>query len=98
MDIEEYKRKLKAISDKDEKEKTDLIVECAMSNNTIKKGDLITGNQGSIIVDKIKVSMISGYPKCVYFGQALTKKLVPFKKHTEIRIHQSAIIAESKNE
>jgi len=90
MTHDEYKEKLKQLEEAYQKEKKQLAVKYAMSNNTVKIGDVITDHIGSIIVDKINVG---GYSwrgvECVYEGFELTKRGRPFKNKRRRVVWQS---------
>lgn len=80
MTKEQYDHEMSLINDKYKAMKNDLYVRYAESNNTIKKGSIVSTGNSSIIVDKINISlMFSRYPQIMYYGRILTKKGVPRK-------------------
>jgi len=80
MDKESYKNKIKAIDKEAEKKKKKIHIDYANSNNIYKKGDIIQDHYQIIIIEEITYSMAT-FDECIcnYKGEALTKKLVPFK-------------------
>jgi len=91
LDIEEYKKRIKAIEDEAGVKKKSLGVEYAMSHNSIAIGDVIEDHIGRIKVEKISVQMISSgnAPICVYFGIEITKAGTPSQKGTKRWANQS---------
>jgi len=90
MNIESYKKQLIQKKMDYEKDINALAVEFVLSNNTIKKGDIITDHIGSIRVEKIMVTLSFGRddPRAVYKGDTLTKKLIPLKRPKERTVHE----------
>ena len=96
MDKQEYIEKLKAIDGDAKKAKAALAKEFAMSNNTVKLGDIISDHANTIVVDHIGLGYsFDGTPQCVYRGVALTKKLVPKKNGSSEKIWQSNLKMEN---
>lgn len=91
MDIEEYKKRIKAVEDEAEAKKKSLGVEYAMSHNSIAIGTVIEDHIGRIKVEKISVQIPSfqSVPVCVYFGVEITKADTPSKKGAKRWVYQS---------
>lgn len=91
MDIEEYKKQIKAIKDEASTKKKSLDVAYAMFHNSITLGDVIEDHIGHIKVEKISVEipLYQSVPACVYFGVEVTKAGVPYKKGTKRWVYQS---------
>jgi hypothetical protein len=83
MTEQEFKDKQHALHKKYMKDKAALETEYALSNNTVKVGDVFTDNLGSIKVEKIKVwpGGFSKLPSCVYEGLVLKKDGTPTKRN-----------------
>lgn len=90
MEKEEYKQKLSDIKIKYDKEKEQLYKEYALSNNTVKVGDKFIDHIGTIIVEKIGVTLnfLDNFPSCIYYGTELKKDGTPTKKMTKRWAHQ----------
>jgi hypothetical protein len=75
MKFEELNKKIAAVEKEANAKKGAIYRECALSNNTVKKGDIVTDQIGSALVKKIKVMFSYGdkMPQCVYEGPALKK-------------------------
>lgn len=91
MDIDEYKKRIKAIEDEAGVKKKSLGIEYAMSHNSIAISDVIEDHIGRIEVEKISVQMISSgnAPVCVYFGIEITKAGTHYKKGIKRWVYQS---------
>ena len=91
MEIEEYKKQIKAIDDEASTKKKSIGVEYAMSHNSVAMGDVIEDHIGRIKVEKISVQILSfqSVPVCVYFGVEITKAGAPSKKGTKRWVYQS---------
>lgn len=90
MTYEEYKAKLRILEKDQRRERDNLLIEYAESNNTIPLGSIIESNEMIILVDKIKYSYgLYEPPYCVYHGVMLTKKLIPFKNGERCCIRQN---------
>lgn len=62
----------------------------ALSNNTIKIGDVVSDGDDTITVESISAVM-SDKPSCAYFGIKITKSGKPFKSGEKATIHQSRV-------
>lgn len=91
MEITEYENRLKVIEQEAVAKKKALNAECAISNNTVKTGDVIEDHIGRIQVEKFSVQIPSfgRMPVCAYFGIEITKAGIPSKKGTKRWAHQS---------
>lgn len=71
----------------------------AISNSTVKKGDILRDHSGIIEVDNIKwgFSYMSKYPMCIYSGIKLRKDLKPYKSGERDTLYQSNL-TEVKND
>lgn len=75
MTQQQYEDKLNELTNCFEIDKKRLYKEYALSNNTVKEGDIIEDFTGMRIkVDRISVYVSFGLPQCVYAGFLLTKK------------------------
>ena len=92
MTLDEYHKAAEALRQEYSANVTKLAKEYALSNNTVKIGDIVTGNTGSIVVNKINISICRSIPQCIYRGVRLTKKGTPFKSGEESVIYQSNVI------
>jgi hypothetical protein len=95
MNKSEYDIKRRQLTEDFEAAKNALAKEFALSNNTVKAGDIVTDHIGSIRVEKIKWTKGYGsdYPGCVYFGTELKKDLTPTKKGEKRDVYQYNLIA-----
>ena len=66
----------------------------ALSNNSVKVGDIIKSARGSILVDEVRfiVSVKGELPACSYWGRVLTRAGVPRKDGSRLRIHQKEVL------
>lgn len=90
MTLEEYKAKLDKLEDEFRQTKMQLAKEFALSNNPYKKGDKITDNIGSIIIEKIMFSLYPS-PMCVYEGIIINKNGSPSINGKRRCVYQSHI-------
>ncbi len=81
MTKQEYNERLAVLKKQFEKDKNNLAIEFAKSNNTYKVGDILSNDRGVIIrVEKISYRYgVDGTPYCSFFGTALKKDLTPRK-------------------
>lgn len=79
MEITEYNDRLKQLKEEFEKNKKNLIQECALSNNPYNIGDIITDQLGTIQINAILFTTHYDKPTCVYIGTELKKDLTPKK-------------------
>lgn len=93
MTEQEYKKQLMILDGEYLRKKKSLDWEYAFSNNTVKRGDIVSDHMGSIRVTGILYTVTSGMPQCVYVGEVLTKKgeVTKLKDKTR-RILQSNLI------
>lgn len=92
MTSEEFENSVKVLKEKHKNEMNSLKKEYAFANNPYKIGDVISGNTGTIRIDKITVGIsLDGIPLCVYHGLELKKDLTPTKKMLRTAIWQSNI-------
>lgn len=90
MTYDEYKKELKELEETYQKKKKQLAFKYAMSNNSVKRGDIVTDHIGDVIVDKINVGGHSWQAiECVYEGFELTKQGKPFKNKRRRIVWQS---------
>ena len=71
-----------------------------MSNNPVKKGDILTDKAGTILkVERIQFthSFLGDMSDCVYSGIELTRKYTEKKRQTGIKIYQINIVKHEKN-
>ena len=78
----DYEKELAELKNKFKAEKFALAKKYAISNNTVKIGDLITDHIGTIRVEKIKTAIINSIvPHCNYWGALIIKgSEKPFKR------------------
>jgi hypothetical protein len=89
----EYEKRLDELQADFDRKKSALIREIALKNNPYKVGDVVTDHMGSIRIESIGVSMLSGRPSCFYNGVILTKQGEPSKlKHNKRAADQSNLI------
>ena len=96
MDQEELKQGLIAIENEYDEKKRAIRVKFAYSNNTHKKGDIISNGHEKIKIDKIGYtrSFVTNIPICKYKGLRLKKDNTPFKFLETAVIYQDDIINE----
>lgn len=82
MTEEQYKTELAKILFDYEQRKKDLRIKYATQNNPYKIDDVFTDHIGSIVINKIQVTLNSSsdLPSCVYSGIELNKDGRPNKK------------------
>lgn len=75
MTAEEYNQTIKDIEKTAEEAKKKVVIHYALSNNSVKEGDIVTDHKCTIRVDKVSVSRGRSYelPQCVYDGVILKK-------------------------
>jgi len=81
MNEAEFLTKLAELENEFNEKKTNLIIECGLSQRKYNNGDIITSDVGTTIkVDTVKVYRgLEKYPMPVYHGVELTKALEPKK-------------------
>lgn len=91
MKTEEYAAQLEAINSEAEAKRKALAVECAMSNNTVKVGDIIDDHIGRIQVEKISASQsgTTRKPCCIYYGNEINKLGKPKQKNKKRWVWQT---------
>lgn len=96
MELQEYKDKLKELTDNFDRDKSLLAKQYAFSNNTLKVGDIVGDSVSKILVEKIMYTAGGGFsnntPECVYFGIELKKDNTPRKDGNKRKIYQSKVI------
>ena len=90
MKIEELNQRLENLRKRQFNEVVKLKREYALSNNTVKIGDIISDHMVTIVVESID-DYLSDIPQCVYTGIRLTKQGVPTKKIEVRQIYQQNI-------
>lgn len=88
MDVEEYREKVKAIEEQADRAKRQVAREFALSNNTVRFGDMVEDHNGRIKVESIK-TVHGDLPKCAYEGPEYTKTGTPFKNGRRRVIYQN---------
>lgn len=78
MDYEIYRQRLEVLKQEYKYQKRKLAKDYATKHNTVKLGDVVTDNLGSVKVDKIEYTT-RDEPECYYWGVILTE----FGKDTE---------------
>lgn len=91
MNIDGLNERIKEIKERTEKEINNLKRKYASEHSTVVKGDIVTDHIGSVKVERITVHY--GYnrdtePSCIYYGQEITKKGVPFKNESKRSVFQ----------
>lgn len=100
MTQQEYDELLNKIRTETQEKEKNLARQFAMSNNTVKVGDIVSDYAGRVKVTKVKFTMVGArnYPECVYEGNELNKdgtiKMTRGRKsQPEIRgVYQSRMI------
>lgn len=95
MDLAEYTECFDALTEHYKRNKKDLAIRFAKSNNKVKIGDIITDHFHTIVVEKIEYTFSStGYdvPSCVYHGEHLKKNGERRKKKEQSEVHQVNLI------
>lgn len=95
MNISEYENKKKALAKEYDEKKLELNKEYALSNNTIKIGDMATDQIGTVKVERILIWNWNA-PTCVYRGKEYTKAGKPFKKGGCRVVYQTNLIDEKE--
>jgi hypothetical protein len=97
MDFETYEKELKQLYIFYRRKKRELFERCALANNQVRVGDIVTDHVGSVMVEKIQpcgqVSSGSTEPSCLYRGGEYTKKGKPFKSGSKRDVYQSNVVA-----
>lgn len=104
MNRKEYINRLKELLKKNEKEVSDFKITWALSNNSVRCGDIITNGAIRILVDSIRVekddSIYSSVevdyfyihiPECIYSGVLCSKDGKKYKNGRRGKIYQSEI-------
>lgn len=91
---ENYRKELAQIESEMEERKKNLMRIYAGENNPYKRGEIIKDNSGSIVIEKISVSMYFGerLPVCQYYGPELKKDGTPRKDGSKRWVHQTNIL------
>jgi hypothetical protein len=91
MIVQEYISRKNILIKEHDKKMKELNKEYALSNNTVKIGDIVTDHIGSVKVEKILL-WGSIEPSCVYRGIEYTKAGKPYKKGSERDVFQINLI------
>ena len=91
MTIDDYKKALSDLALQYEHARSEYHRQFALSNNTVKHGDVFTDHIGSILVERIGVcfSGLDTIPSCKYYGKELKKDGTPKKNNTYRTAYQS---------
>lgn len=87
MTEQEYTNKLREIKAQASKLEAELIREYAKSQIKFKVGDIISGTQGIMVIEKFGTYMGLGLPEPVYIGPELKKDLTPRKDGNVLSIY-----------
>lgn len=95
MNLEEYNLKVKEIEDARQEAIRKLVVECALSNNTIEIGQIVEDHIGKVKVEKIRFNHASfgKLPSCRYWGIELKKDGTPKKRGDYRDVYQSNLLS-----
>ena len=88
MEFERYKELVDTLEDNFKKDKENLEIKYALSNNTVNVGTIVSDNRGSIIVESIKTDTGFG---CIYYGSILGEGLTPLKNGGKRSVNQRDI-------
>ena len=93
MEFERYKELVDTLEDNFKKDKENLAIKYALSNNTVNVGTIVSDNRGSIIVESIKTDTGFGQykPCCIYYGSILGEGLTPLKNGGKRSVNQRNI-------
>ena len=92
MEYEEYKNKVAGEHAELRNRLNKLAKDYAFANNTVREGEMVTDNIGTIKVEKIRFSITLDVPVCVYSGRTYTKKGKPTKANTNRDVWQSNLV------
>ena len=93
MKIEEFNSKKKALLEKHDEEMFKLKRDYALSNSTVKIGDMVTDHMGTIKVEKV-ITWCRDIPSCVYKGKEYTKAGKPSKRGSTRNVYQINLITQ----
>ena len=91
MTEDEYRSKVEELKKDHDKALKKLAIEFALSNSTIKEGDIVEDHIGKVFVERINVAMnhySSDLPLCVYYGSELRKDGLPKKNKNKRDVWQ----------
>jgi len=96
MTTEELKHELNQLENRYRRDKKDALTRYALSNNTLKVGDIATDHMGSVVIEEIKIDINSVFSdllaQCVYIGQELKKNGQPTTKQKRRDVYQSNLV------
>ncbi len=98
MNKQDYLDGMREIHKESTKKQNELSVKYALSNSTIKVGDIVESKHTIVIVDRIQATfgVYSNIPECVYKGEQLTKHYKPRKDGNKSRVYQSDLFKVNK--
>lgn len=96
MNIQEYRAAFQAIEDRVKEDKRKLMRDFALSNNTVKVGDVVSDGCFKVKVEKIKIYLDPIQPSCIYCGELLTVKGKSRKIKKEGVVYQTGMIKGEK--
>jgi len=85
MTLDEYNLKQKALKEEYEKNERALMRQYALESNNVKIGDIVMDHMGTVLVEKVQISLFNDPPCCVYFGTMLAKDGTPYKRKANKR-------------
>lgn len=93
MDFDTYKNLVDILENNYKRDKENLAIKFATSNNPNQIGGIVTDDLGSIIIESISPDISFGQykPSCIYFGSILGRDLKPNKNGNKRRIRQTDI-------
>jgi hypothetical protein len=93
MKVEEYISEKNILRSEHDHQVRDLDKKYALSNSSVKIGDIVTDHMGSVKVDKILIYSSSDYePCCVYRGIEYTKAGKPTKRGNKRDAYQRNLV------
>jgi hypothetical protein len=91
MTHDEYLLELKAIEQEKYEALQDLMKRFIIANNTQKKGDIVSDNTNTIVIEKIMYGL--GHKPCaIYFGTCLKKDGTTRKDGKKVKVYQSNLV------
>lgn len=91
MEINEFISQKNDLRIEHDKKVQALSKEYALSNNTVKVGDMVTDHIGAVKVEKILIR-VTDEPSCVYSGTEYTKAGKPTKRGTKRLAYQINLV------
>lgn len=93
MDSTEYAASVLEIKNEAKNKLNALAKEYAISNSSVKVGDVVQDHIGSVSVEKITIYR-SNPPSCIYYGLELTARGVPRKGKRTRMVYQVNLLKE----